>query len=65
MNKQFNTDYLKVAEKLYREANPKGTMDTPSSVYEKVEQWHKEWVKASMNNNTRLDLYSWIKKVKK
>ena len=50
-------DVIEVAEKLYREANPTGNMDTPSSIYEKIEQLDR--VRISVESE--LNLYDWCK----
>lgn len=48
-------DVIKVAERLYREANPDTKMDTPSFIYEQVEKAKKRKVEAGSN----LSLYDW------
>jgi hypothetical protein len=58
MNKN---DTIEVAESLYYEANPNTKMDTPSFVYERVEKWQREW----MVNPQGMNLYDWIKLMKK
>lgn len=51
-------DIIKVAEKLYYEANPSTKMDVPSFVYEKVEAANRRRIKAK----SKLSLYDWCKK---
>lgn len=53
-------DVVEIAETLYRQANPESKMDTPSSVYESVESWNREWQK----DTTDIDFISWINKNK-
>lgn len=48
-------DVIKVAERLYREANPDTNMDTPSYVYEQVEKFKKR----KLEDNSNLSLYDW------
>lgn len=50
-------DVIKVAEKLYYEANPMTKMDVPSYVYEKVESANKK----RMSENSGLSLYDYCK----
>lgn len=50
-------DVIKVAEKLYKEANPNTRMDTPSFAYEKVEEMNKKRIEAMSN----ISLYDWCK----
>ena len=50
-------DIIKVAEKLYYEANPTTTMDVPSFAYEQVERANKRRIKS----NSELNLYDWCK----
>jgi hypothetical protein len=52
---------IEVAERLYYEQNPNTKMDVPSSVYETVEKWYKQW-EVTM---TEMDFYEWCKKTKK
>lgn len=54
MNKN---NIIEVAEALYREKNPKSTMDTPSSAYEIVENWAREW----RSSGSKHTLYDWIR----
>lgn len=54
------TDYIEVAEKLYRHINPKSKKDVPNSVYIKTHEWYKEW----MDEDTELGLFEWILKNK-
>jgi len=51
-------DIIKVAEKLYYEANPSTKMDVPSFAYEKVEAANRRRIKAQ----SKLSLYDWCKK---
>ena len=51
------SDIIKVAEKLYYEANPNTKMDVPSFVYEKVEAANSRRIKAQ----SKLSLYEWCK----
>lgn len=55
-----NNDVIQVAEKLYREKNPRSKMDVPSFAYELVEQCKHEWIQS----NSVLSLYEWIKQFK-
>ena len=50
-----STDCMKVAEQLYRHANPKGSMDTPNSAYETTRTWFKEWAMV----DTQMEFYDW------
>ena len=52
------SDIITVAERLYREANPSGTMDTPSYAYEQVEAAARRRKEA----NSELSLYDWCRK---
>ena len=58
MNK--TADYMEVAERLYYHINPTTKMDVPSSAYEMVERWYKEWLQI----DTELDLFDWCIKNK-
>ena len=51
-------DVIKVAEKLYYEANPDTKMDVPSFAYEQVEKANKRRFEAM----SELSLYDWCKK---
>ena len=51
------SDIIKVAEKLYYEANPTTKMDVPSFAYEQVEKANKRRLEA----NSELSLYDWCK----
>tara|TARA_R110002110_G_scaffold154720_1_gene348714 strand:- start:348 stop:518 length:171 start_codon:yes stop_codon:yes gene_type:complete len=51
-------DVIKVAEKLYKEANPNTRIDIPSFAYEKVESMNKKRMEAL----SKLSLYDWCKK---
>ena len=51
------SDIIKVAEKLYYEANPNTKMDVPSFAYEKVEVANSRRIKAQ----SKLSLYEWCK----
>lgn len=51
------SDIVKVAEKLYYEANPGTNMDVPSFAYEQVEAANNRRIKA----NSELSLYDWCK----
>lgn len=55
-----NTDYMKVADDLYRHQNPNSKMNTPNSVYETTHKWFKEWA----NTNNNIELFDWILKTK-
>jgi len=49
-------ELLSIADKLYREQNPTGTMCTPNSVYITVlEKWHPKYVESK----SKLDFYDW------
>jgi hypothetical protein len=49
-------ELLSIADKLYREQNPTGTMCTPNSVYITVlEKWYPKYLKL----NSQLDFYDW------
>ena len=48
-------DYMEVAEKLYKYANPNTKMDTPNTAYTITEEWYIEWLQIE----TKLDLYEW------
>ena len=52
-----NNSVIEVAEKLYREANPNGTMDTPSFAYEQVSMANVR----RLNAASGLSLYDWCK----
>ena len=60
MNDDDNNNLVKVAEKLYREKNPKSTWDVPSFAYELVEKWRIEWLQSDQD----ISLYDWIKQNK-
>ena len=49
------SDVIKVAERLYREANPNGSMDTPSFAYQQVESANRRRIQA----NSDFSLYEW------
>jgi hypothetical protein len=49
-------DYMEVAERLYRHANPESKKDVPSMVYEMVERWYKQWLDDKV---TKLDFFDW------
>lgn len=53
-----DNDYMKVAEKLYYEVNPKTKMNAPNYAYITVEKWSKEWFR---DCRLPLTLYEWIK----
>lgn len=60
MKNKINTDYLKVAEKLYKYVNPNSKMCIPNSVYISTEKWYKE----CLNTDTDLEFYDWCIKTK-
>jgi hypothetical protein len=51
-------DEIKVAERLYYEANPNTKMDVPSFVYEQIRAANRRRIFA----NSYLSLYDWCKK---
>lgn len=58
MNREFqikNTDYMEVADRLYRFLNPETKMDTPNSVYITTEKRFHEWAKS----DTDQEFYDW------
>jgi hypothetical protein len=54
------SDYIEVAERLYKHVNPTSKMNCPNSVYITTEKWYKEW----QNIETDLDLFDWCVKFK-
>jgi hypothetical protein len=59
MKTQTHQELISIADKLYREQNPTGTMCTPNSVYIKVlENWYPEYVESK----SELDFYDYCYK---
>ena len=54
------TDYIEVAEKLYKYVNPSSKMNCPNNVYITTEKWYNEW----LNTDTDLNLFDWCIKFK-
>ena len=58
MKIQTHEKLISIADKLYREQNPTGTMCTPNSVYITViEKWYPLYLKTE----NKLDFYDWCK----
>lgn len=55
MIQKLNTNYLEVAERLYKHVNPETKMCCPNSAYITTEKWYYEW----METDTDLDLFNW------
>lgn len=55
------TDYIEVADRVYKHINPTTKMCTPNTVYISTERWYKEW----QQTDTKLDLFDWILENKK
>ena len=45
------TDYIEVAEKLYKYVNPTSKMNCPNSVYITTEKWYNEWLNTDTDLN--------------
>ena len=60
MNNKLLTseNLLSIADKLYREQNPTGTMSTPNSVYITVIE---KWYPLYLTSENKLDFYDWCK----
>jgi hypothetical protein len=59
MIEETHKDLISIADKLYREQNPQGTMCTPNSVYITVlEKWYPKY----LQSQTDLDFYHWCNK---
>ena len=49
-------ELISIADKLYREQNPKGTMCTPNSVYITIlEKWYPKYIESESD----LNFYNW------
>ena len=59
MKTQTHQELISIADKLYREQNPTGTMCTPNSVYITVlENWYPKYVESK----SKLDFYDYCYK---
>ena len=59
MKTQTHQELISIADKLYREQNPTGTMCTPNSVYITVlENWYPKYVESK----SELDFYEYCYK---
>ena len=59
MKTQTRQELISIADKLYREQNPTGTMCTPNSVYITVlENWYPKYVESK----SELDFYDYCYK---
>ena len=59
MKTQTHQELISIADKLYREQNPTGTMCTPNSVYITVlEKWYPKYVESK----SELDFYDYCYK---
>ncbi len=59
MKTQTHQELISIADKLYREQNPTGTMCTPNSVYITVlENWYPKYVESK----SELDFYDYCYK---
>jgi hypothetical protein len=59
MKTQTHQELISIADKLYREQNPTGTMCTPNSVYIKVlENWYPKY----LESKSGLDFYDYCYK---
>ena len=59
MKTQTHQELISIADKLYREQNPMGTMCTPNSVYITVlEKWYPKYVESK----SELDFYDYCYK---
>ena len=59
MKTQTHQELISIADKLYREQNPTGTMCTPNSVYITVlENWYPKYVEPK----SELDFYDYCYK---
>jgi hypothetical protein len=62
MKTQTRQELISIADKLYREQNPTGTMCTPNSVYITVlEKWYPKYVESK----SELDFYDYCYKTYK
>jgi hypothetical protein len=62
MKTQTRQELISIADKLYREQNPTGTMCTPNSVYITVlENWYPKYVESK----SELDFYDYCYKTYK
>jgi hypothetical protein len=56
MKQHTYEELVSIADKLYREQNPNGTMCTPNTVYIRViEKWYPKYVESK----SKLDFYDW------
>jgi len=59
MKTETHQELIFIADKLYRDMNPKGTMCTPNSVYITVlEKWYPKY----LESQTDLNFYNWCHK---
>jgi len=59
MKTQTHQELISIADKLYREQNPTGTMCTPNSVYITVlENWYPKY----LESKSELDFYDYCYK---
>jgi hypothetical protein len=59
MKEETHQNLISIADKLYREKNPQGTMCTPNSVYiTVVEKWYPKY----LESQTDLNFYNWCNK---
>jgi hypothetical protein len=59
MKTQTHQELISIADKLYRDQNPTGTMCTPNSVYITVlEKWYPKYVESK----SELDFYDYCYK---
>ena len=50
-----DTNYMDVAEQLYKHVNPNSRMDTPNSAYILTEKWYNEWI----TTDRKTPLFEW------
>ena len=55
MTPKPKTNYLEVAERIYRHVNPESKMCCPNTAYILTQKWYHEW----METDTNLDLFNW------